>query len=383
MSKDVTLAKIKSDSALSDFVLGKIKEEYMCSFETMEEFANKYSISPVVIRFIMKQNGLRKDMSKFNPSKTPAVIEKIAETKKTRYGDPHYNNPRKNEETCLGRYGVKHAKQVSEFNEKSKATFRSHFPTGSDEHNKLVQNRTEKRNKTLECIDFGEKVRATRKFHEEQDPEFSEKVNAKRQITTLVKFGVTNVSQLEEVKEKKRATSLKNCGEEFFARTEEFKQKYKKTCLEKYGVEHYSQTPQFMEGCTKNWEVDGKTFDSKWEIYYYYYLVDSGIKFRTQIPLEYDFHGEKRYYFCDFFIEDTGEYVEIKNPAMLDESGTLKVLWGKGCSEERLAYLSDICKHKTECMTVNNVKVLSDAEYFKDLEALFKEKHKELRIIKK
>lgn len=355
----------------------------MCSFETMEEFANKYSISPVVIRFIMKQNGLRKNMSRFNPSKMPVVIEKIAETKKVRYGDPHYNNPRKNEETCLSRYGVKHAKQVSKFKEKSEVTFRSHFPAGSDEHNRLIQNRTEKRNKTLERIDFGEKVRATRKLHEEQDPEFSEKVNTKRQATTLARFGVANVSQLEEVKEKKKATSLKNCGEEFFTRTEEFRQKYKKTCLEKYGVEHYSQTPQYMEGCTKKWEVDGKTFDSKWEIYYYYYLIDSGIKFRTQIPLEYDFRGEKRYYFCDFLIEDTGEYVEIKNPALLDESGTLKVLWENGCSEERLAYLSDICSHKTECMKMNNVRVLSDAAYFKDLETLFKERHKELKIIKK
>lgn len=383
MSKDITLTKIKSDNTLSKFVLNKIKEEYMCSFETMEEFANKYSISPVVIRLIMKQNGLRKDMSKFNSSKLPAVVEKIAETKRTRYGDPHYNNPRKNEETCLSRYGVKHAKQVTEFNEKSKCTFRSHFPAGSDEHRKLVQDRTEKRNKTLERIDFGDKVRATRKLHEEQDSEFSKKANAKRQSTNLAKFGVINVSQLEEVKEKKRATSLRNCGEEYFARTEEFRQKYKKTCLEKYGVEHYSQTSQFMEEYRRRWEVDGRTFDSKWEIYYYYYLVDNGIKFRTQIPLEYDFHGEKRYYFCDFLIEDTGEYVEIKNPALLDESGTLQVLWGKNCSEERLAYLTDICKHKTECMIANNVKVLSDAAYFKDLEVLFKERHKELRIVKK
>ena len=81
MSKDITLTKIRSDNTLSEFVLNKIKEEYMCSFETMEEFANKYSISPVVIRLIMKQNGLRKDMSKFNSSKLPAVVEKIAETK--------------------------------------------------------------------------------------------------------------------------------------------------------------------------------------------------------------------------------------------------------------------------------------------------------------
>ena len=383
MSKDITLSKIRSDSTLSEFVLSKIKEEYLCSFETMEEFANKYSISPVVIRFIMKQNGLRKDMSKFSTARMPAVREKIAETKKARYGDPHYNNPRKNEETCLSRYGVKHAKQVSAFKKKGEDTFRSHFPAGSDEYNNLVQSRTERRNKTLEHIDFGDKVRATRKLHEEQDPKFLEKANAKRQATTFAKFGVTNVSQSEEVKEKKKATSLRNCGEEFFARTEEFRQKYKKTCLERYGVEHYSQTPQFMEGCAKKWEVDGKTFDSKWEIYYYYYLVDSDIKFRTQIPLEYDFHGEKRYYFCDFLIEDTGEYIEIKNPALLDESGTLKVLWENNCSEERLAYLSDICRHKTECMRINNVKVLSDAAYFKELETLFKEKHKELRIIKK
>ena len=63
----------------------------------------------------------------------------------------------------------------------------------------------------------------------------------------LEKYGVENVSQLQEIKERKKETCLKNYGVEFPAQSLEIQEKTKETNLEKYGVENVSQSPEIQE----------------------------------------------------------------------------------------------------------------------------------------
>lgn len=53
---------------------------------------------------------------------------------------------------------------------------------------------------------------------------------------TLIKYGVNNVSQLEEVKIKMRNTNLERYGVEYYSQTDDYKDKSEKTCLIKYGT---------------------------------------------------------------------------------------------------------------------------------------------------
>jgi G:T-mismatch repair DNA endonuclease (very short patch repair protein) len=60
----------------------------------------------------------------------------------------------------------------------------------------------------------------------------------KSQNTTLDRYGVSNVSQLEEVKNKKAQTCIKHFGVKSMLMCKEGQDKYKKTMIEKYGVDH-------------------------------------------------------------------------------------------------------------------------------------------------
>jgi hypothetical protein len=59
--------------------------------------------------------------------------------------------------------------------------------------------------------------------------------------------GVENISQLDDVKEKKKQTSLRNHGVESWMQSEEGKIKFKEISLRKYGVENISQSPDIKE----------------------------------------------------------------------------------------------------------------------------------------
>ena len=60
----------------------------------------------------------------------------------------------------------------------------------------------------------------------------------KLKMTIYDKYGVDNISQVQEIKDKKTNTTLKNWGVENPFQSEEVKTKSKETCLEKYGFEN-------------------------------------------------------------------------------------------------------------------------------------------------
>lgn len=63
--------------------------------------------------------------------------------------------------------------------------------------------------------------------------------------TNLKKYGVENVSQLEEIKNKRKDTMLKNHGVEYYVLSKEFREKSEKTSLKNYGTKH-PQTSEKM-----------------------------------------------------------------------------------------------------------------------------------------
>ena len=63
----------------------------------------------------------------------------------------------------------------------------------------------------------------------------------------LEKYGVEWYSQLPEWDEKCRATSNERYGADYYRQTQAYTDSYKATCNEKYGVDHYSQTETYKK----------------------------------------------------------------------------------------------------------------------------------------
>ena len=88
---------------------------------------------------------------------------------------------------------------------------------------------------------------------------YSDKGNKARN-TMMLKYGVKNISQLEEIKNKKRETTLKNYGVEHNSQSQEIKNKKIKTCLENNGVEYPQQSKEIKnkskKTCLTNYGVE-------------------------------------------------------------------------------------------------------------------------------
>jgi len=66
--------------------------------------------SPECQRSSIWRSELSRDQMLYNnPMNDPAKIQKIKDTKMAKYGNPSYNNPEKNVETMIAKYGVKYA----------------------------------------------------------------------------------------------------------------------------------------------------------------------------------------------------------------------------------------------------------------------------------
>ena len=77
----------------------------------------------------------------------------------------------------------------------------------------------------------------------------------KAKETTLERYGVENISQLQEIKDKKVKTFLEHYGTTHYAKTEERKEKVKQTNLEKFGTEYASQNDE-IKNKIKNTMID-------------------------------------------------------------------------------------------------------------------------------
>ena len=95
-----------------------------------------------------------------------------------------------------------------------------------------------------------------------------EGISQKIRQTLLTKYGVENVSQIEEVKKKKVETTRKNLGVDNPFRSEEVKKKIRETLIQKFGVDSPRRSEiinnKAIETTKRNWGVENYTQSQKY-----------------------------------------------------------------------------------------------------------------------
>lgn len=207
--------------------------------------------------------------------------------------------------------------------------------------------------------------------------------------TVEKKYGVKNVSFLDEVKEKisnklkvlyeeeveniklkYKETTMERYGVEHYTQTEEFSERYRETCLERYGVDNIFKTVENRDASSKRMIENNSKFNFKeyfkvkrykdtelcyQSLYEFDFLEkceDIGIIDKVKNGNVYNFLIEEREYgfrtLTDFNIEDFE--IEIKSSYILEKQGGEKVLNIKRNAIEREGkrYLLILDKDYTE-----------------------------------
>ena len=157
----------------------------------------------------------------------------------------------------------------------------------------------------------------------------SPKLRKKMQKTLEDKFGENFYEVIQQHREE---NNLKNFGVRIKGfQDEESKKKSKETCIDKYGYEYIAQVPEIREKQAltshKKWKVKINDkiiyFDSKPEIYYYFWLQDNGIKFEynKKYHKKYFDNTKQKYrsYYYDFHILNDDTYVELKGDCFFNK----------------------------------------------------------------
>ena len=175
-------------------------------------------------------------------------------------------------------------------------------------------------------------------------------------------YGVENSFQSEEVKKTIRQTNFEKYGTENPMQNEQIKNKSMETQKERYGKIAFIDSYK-----CKKYKCGDVYFDSQWEIYMYYYLLKNNINFKYQHKFKYkDLNGKEHTYKCDFYLIDSNEFIEIKNPSFLTEDGKLRTIYKKGLTKKQLEERNMIEDCKMECMKENNVKIITDISFYKN-----------------
>ena len=149
----------------------------------------------------------------------------------------------------------------------------------------------------------------------------SDDYKEKTKQTDLEKYGVEHHLSSPEVIAKRIETLKTTRGVENVFQLEDVKEKAKQTNIEKFGVEYASQSPEIhrkqFENRINNVAIDGKHFDSSYEVLFYNFLLKVGCKnIETQVPLEFDYGGSKHITYIDFRVN--GIFFEVKGSHLLD-----------------------------------------------------------------
>lgn len=101
----------------------------------------------------------------------------------------------------------------------------------------------------------------------------------------LEEHGVENVSQIEEVKNKKKQTCLEHFGVEYSIQSKEVREKRRQTCLEHFGVEHPMQLKEIKEKAVKSFFKNGSCATSKIQLKLYNLLKNNYNICKLNYPL--------------------------------------------------------------------------------------------------
>lgn len=238
-----------------------------------------------------------------NAFKSKELMVKAKKTKLEKYGDENYSNSEKARQTMNERYGAPTTLQSEELVVKVIDTKRARY----GEH--------------LENI--VSKIKRT-KLERYGDENFNNPERNKE--TCMERYGVEHPMLYEPIKcraLKKQSEIFEGIYGKHYWLTDDFKEKSSRTCVERYGVENPSQSVELRRRAYARYDYNGMRFDSKWELAVWIYAVDHDMIIeREPVRLEYEYDGERHYYFPDFRLN--GELIEIKGDQFFNENGTMR-----------------------------------------------------------
>ena len=280
----------------------------------------------------------------------PNSHHKEEETKERKFGNAHYNNPKRRVATAFRKWG----KDNYCNRKKSRKTCQDKYNGNAPACSKYVV----------------EKMQATKETRY-GDPGFN---NHEQAINTVKdKYGVSNVSQIDGVQEKVKDTSMRLYGKTHFNKTDEYKAMYpeiRRKCAKKWILlwNDDGQHSRFRKGNEPDdadkWQ-HRLELDSSFEIEVFVFCkithhMDCDYQPTISIPYEYD--GNTHTYHPDFLIN--GKVYEVKgdNFFRFNESTGKEEMFcpwrSPEWSDEYYAWKCGLEEAKHQCMLNNNVKIL-------------------------
>lgn len=197
------------------------------------------------------------------------------------------------------------------------------------------------------------------------NPMQSKEIQNKAKTTCLERYGVENGGGSKQAQEKIKQTNLERYGVENSFQADIVKKKIKQTLFDRYGVYHT---------LVSRYRYKEEYFDSFPELCFYIYHTENNIKIiREPIELNFEFEGKIIHYYPDFLVEE--QLIEIKGDQFLTEDGSRYNPFDESENE--------LFKAKYECAIKNNVKILYSKDYQKYINWFNEQGYRKEDFIKK
>lgn len=298
-----------------------------------------------------------------NIEKEKLRINKIKQTKLSKYGDENYNNCEKNKLTCLEKYGVDHFTKTEDYKKLmiDKYGYISPFEIKST-HNiskeTLINKYGVDHNMKIDFVKEKRKQTNLEKYGYET-PTKNNKIKNKIKNTNLEKYGFYCPLLNIEINNKSKDTLNKNYGVDYPLQSKTIRNKMTKTCLERYGVEYWIQDE-------KNYDKLIKILNKKTK--YKTYIMPSGKEYYIQgyedviikMLLEkyeendiiinnsditkhigriyYEVENKKHKYYPDIYIKSENKIIEVKSEYTYNYDKKINELKKQSCENNNILF---------------------------------------------
>ena len=170
------------------------------------------------------------------------------------------------------------------------------------------------------------------------------------------KYGTDYYFQTDEFKRKSKLTMLKS-GYDHPMHSDRIKNEISNRYRNKTGYRYPLLNPLIMRKAKLLYFYDNMSFKSSWELAYYIWLKDNGIRFEFQPNIHFKYKDDKgkiHCYYPDFKVNE--KYVEIKGDQFIKKNGEYRNPYDKSHKTD------DIYENKRKCMIENNIIVISRKE---------------------
>jgi hypothetical protein len=232
-----------------------------------------------------------------NVSQSKEVQEKVKQTKKNKYNDPHYNNPQKNKETLIKNHGDC-----------------NYGLYGSESYNEKIKNK------------YGD-----------INPSSTPEAIQKKQNTSIKNFGVKHPSQSETIKDKISETNFKKYKVKAPLQNFEIFEKNQKSAFK---IKLHEKTNLFYRGTYENHFLD--------------YCFTNNIEVLKGISIPYFYENKARVYHSDFYFKNYNLIIEIKSEYYYKKYLSQNLSKQKSCIEHGYNFIFILDKKYEEfCNLVN------------------------------